>query len=320
MNKKLLTLAVAGALAIGSGAAIADVKLYGKFNMNINGGDGIGTDTTTGEDTLDLDANGSRLGIRAEDDLGNNMKAWIWSEWKMDPADGVTANQFVNRDTLVGLTGGFGTLAAGNAGSPYKGFVGGLDLFGDTIGDHNTYGVLNPAGPAVSYSNKFDAVSLALAYAPDNGTEGKNGMHGSLSYSSGAMMLGVAFTSSNAAESAAAPNDETQTGMALGVSWKLDNLKLLALYETASNVGNTDGNDETTLGIGAALSSGDNTFKAQYYTTDADDESEGDLIALGMDRSLSKNTSVGVVFANKSPQASGADDLSQYSVGMTVKF
>jgi predicted porin len=146
MQKKLLSLAIAGALAV-PGAAMADVtasgadvKIYGKFHASYDF-----VDTDAGSSADDSDDNtgvfrNSRLGFKGSEDLGNGLKA-IWQvETHLDTAENGTANsgRVGLRNTFVGLAGdSWGKVFLGRHDTPYKTATAKLDIFSDTIADYN---------------------------------------------------------------------------------------------------------------------------------------------------------------------------------------
>jgi len=143
MKKHLIAAAVAGAFAV---PAMAQVTIFGNVDVGYashetKSRDGTAKLKTSG--VMDGNLAGSRLGFRAEEDLGGGMKANIWLEYGMSPtsANGlgqrttsmahqiggsgqvntVTAtggasaqsNSSLARQTYVGLTGGFGGVRLG---------------------------------------------------------------------------------------------------------------------------------------------------------------------------------------------------------------
>lgn len=107
MKKTLIALALT-ALPV---AAMADVVLYGQ----IKGGVGV----TSGDNGADngtitqMEDYGSRIGFKGQEDLGNGLKA-IWQvEQRVSLAGSESSEGWNNRDTFIGLEGGFGKVRAG---------------------------------------------------------------------------------------------------------------------------------------------------------------------------------------------------------------
>ena len=161
MNKKLVTLAVAAALAAPA-VAMADATLYGKLNVGINyvdqneGFKGWGlSDNRVIKYAFDNQFLGiynpfittpqgpsNRLGVKGSEDLGNGLKAIYQIELGFSISDsnnnGAVNNETISmRNTFVGLAGNFGTVLMGRHDTPLKISTGPLDLFADTLADNN---------------------------------------------------------------------------------------------------------------------------------------------------------------------------------------
>lgn len=133
MQKKLIALAIAGL----SSAAFAqtNVTIYGvadgtfdyiKVSSN-NAVGGVGNPSNTR-----VTSNGSHLGFKGTENLGNGMKAIFQFESEVDFASG--ASLALNRDSFVGLNGSFGQVTLGTQTGPTKALGGRLDVnSGDTI-------------------------------------------------------------------------------------------------------------------------------------------------------------------------------------------
>ncbi|MEY6433392.1 porin [Thioalkalicoccus limnaeus] len=171
MNKKMLTLAVAAAMAVPA-AAIADATLYGRVHMSIDYVDvdrnaswvpggvpapGAQPDAVDGQGNLvpgkdftgwNLNSNSraSRLGVRGSEELGFGLKAIYQIEFSVDIANdgrdsaawnGNRGTTLSMRNSFAGLAGDWGTLLAGRHDTPLKISTGKLDLFADTLADMN---------------------------------------------------------------------------------------------------------------------------------------------------------------------------------------
>jgi predicted porin len=129
MNKNLLALAVAGALAA-PGIALAqasNVQIYGLFDMSAlqNRYSGNSAGTIGSVTKYDVFNAASRMGVRGTEDLGNGLKAWFQAELTMFPDGRVPeatnpAGFFGGRNSGVGLEGSWGNALIGAWDSPYK--------------------------------------------------------------------------------------------------------------------------------------------------------------------------------------------------------
>ena len=129
MQKKLIALAVAGLVAAPVFAQY-NVTIYGVADatfdvINASGGSDWNTKTNRYVDTNKNDGsfnrittNSSLIGFKGSEDLGNGLKAVFQFESAVgfDNLGGLAAN----RDSYVGVAGGFGTVIAGNITGPTR--------------------------------------------------------------------------------------------------------------------------------------------------------------------------------------------------------
>ena len=141
MRKKLIGLAVAGALTapLTVYAQGSNVQIYGLMQPSIDFVDNGDDDGHFMQD------NNSRLGFKGTEDLGGGLKAIFQLESRLRFDERGDEGGFVNRDSWVGLAGGFGSVTVGNHQSAYVRSTAALDPFADSIGDYNNimsvYGV-----------------------------------------------------------------------------------------------------------------------------------------------------------------------------------
>jgi predicted porin len=158
MQKKLLTLAVAGALAApGIASAQSSVEVYGYLNMHF----GFwkhkdATDRTANPDVskTDVTSAGSNVGVRGREDLGGGLSAWFQVETNvgLERSNNVAhTSGFASRNSAVGIQGGFGNVFVGQWTSPWAdldalwaiGTVGGFGPVTSIIGRRETTGAAN---------------------------------------------------------------------------------------------------------------------------------------------------------------------------------
>lgn len=117
MKKSLIALTLA-ALPV---AATADVTLYGAIKAgvqtyrSVEHTDGKVSKVETGSEIADF---GSKIGFKGQEDLGNGLKA----VWQLEQGASVagTNTGWGNKQSFVGLKGGFGTIRVGSLNSPLK--------------------------------------------------------------------------------------------------------------------------------------------------------------------------------------------------------
>jgi len=138
MQKKVLALAVAGALAPAAALAqTSTVQIFGTVYVEydyINQGRG-GAAAATGGDIANrksvdfLQAPGSELGFKGEEQLGGGMSAWFQCASTMNfinegPSAGgngsTTTGSLCTRNSALGLKGGWGNFFVGRWDTPFK--------------------------------------------------------------------------------------------------------------------------------------------------------------------------------------------------------
>lgn len=137
MQKKLIALAVAG-LVSAPAFAQSNVTIYGLVDMGFSYRgdhfvDGVGSKTAIDSGV----ANGSRLGFRGTEDLGNGLKAGFVLEQGLYADRGVSAQggRAFGRQSFVSLAGGFGEVRVGRQYTMQNMIHGAYDPFGDgTVG------------------------------------------------------------------------------------------------------------------------------------------------------------------------------------------
>jgi predicted porin len=334
MNKKLIALAVAAALA--PAAALADsgnVTIYGQANASY---DNISTDTDS-QDTLSrISSNSSRLGFKGTEDLGNGLSA-VWQMESSIMLD-TGAGNLGGRNSFVGLSSKtMGTAILGRHDTPYKLGTGSLDVFADTMGDYNSIiGSLNGTiafdsrlGNVAAYiSPTWSGFHFALATVAANETGNLGVANGKAYSATGVYANGPLFASlswEKAKDTAGA--DATATGVAavgtgnsassvkLGLGYTIDALKLGFVYENSNTDGTLVGNgmDRTAYLLNAAYKMGNNTLKAAFAKA-SDGDSTADTsakqITLGVEHAMSKRTAVYALYT-KMDNADGAT----YNIG-----
>ncbi|MDQ3027818.1 MAG: porin [Pseudomonadota bacterium] len=133
MNKKLIALAVAGAcFASDAMAQTANpVTLYGRAYLTLESIEAKGSSPLVRRTRIEDQS--SLLGVRGTEDLGGGLKAFFQLEtaFRLDQA----GTGFANRNSGVGLQGGWGSFLMGRWDSPFKVATIAVDPFGDlTIG------------------------------------------------------------------------------------------------------------------------------------------------------------------------------------------
>src|SRR5467141_508136 len=130
-----------------------------------------------------VDSQNSYLGFRGERKFGNTGLKGIWQIEQSIELDGAVAGVFSNRNTFLGLAGGFGTVKLGNMDTIYKEYGQVEEIFGLTSGNFSSpsnvlsrIGIGNDrsarfherAPNSVQYQTpEFQGFQAGLQYSPD---------------------------------------------------------------------------------------------------------------------------------------------------------
>lgn len=242
MNKKVIALAVAGALfaPLAMAQSSNPVTLYGLVELNFRNVKASGTNGFPARNEIVDEA--SRLGVRGTEDLGGGLKAFFQLEtaFKADQTGGA----FANRNSAVGLQGGFGSFLLGRWDTPFKTY----SLPADPWGDVNAGG---QTGITKDQGNFDRRESNAIQYWLPNisgftgrlhysANEGKGGpvnpytIAGNLSYEAGPVYVGVAYERHN----------------------EQNRAQILTPPATPAAIAAVDGRKETGIGIAPAVTFG----------------------------------------------------------------
>ncbi|HJS36857.1 MAG TPA: porin [Burkholderiales bacterium] len=314
MQKKLLTVAVAGALAAPV-SAMAAVTVYGTIDTGIR----MATDvvTATGTDSLLTVTEGNRTtnrwGLRGSEDLGGGLKAnfTLEGQYASDTGGGPGssaggANQgLFQRKSIVGLSGAAWSV---DLGRDYT-----VNFKTQGIYDPMSYtytGITPAAGNNVAgtrHSNlitagfRFGTGGIRLDYsmgevAGDNTSGTAYGINGDFAF--GNLTLAAAFTTRTVA-TGLAPGDVSVDTLNFGGAWKMGSWTFRAGYsssEYSDDAGTVD--VETPMILAGVQYAFSPTLNGRfgYYTMDFDvagnNVGSRDWLIFALDYYLSKNTTL----------------------------
>jgi len=178
MNKKLMTLAVAGAFAAPAAALAqaSNVQVFGTMYMEYayakQGPISPNIPASTG-DLINVDilqSPGSEIGFKGEESLGGGMTAWFQCSSTADIRGGGSTAGFCSRNSAIGIKGAYGNAFVGNWDMPMKRTAGAARMLSDTgiwgvgrmlFGDSSTFG--NAGSTA---AGTFNAAGVFTAGTP----------------------------------------------------------------------------------------------------------------------------------------------------------
>lgn len=146
MQKKIIALAIAG-LASTAAFAQSNVTIYGVADATF---DSIKTTGKVAGQSIEprhnrISTNSSLIGFKGAEDLGNGLKAVFQFEGSVG-FDGGGAFGGTNRDSYVGVAGGFGTIVAGNLTGPTRAFGVAVDVNAGATGISANSGIIGKFG------------------------------------------------------------------------------------------------------------------------------------------------------------------------------
>ncbi|MBS0545321.1 MAG: porin [Proteobacteria bacterium] len=182
MQKKLIALAVAGLVSVPAFAQ-SNVTIYGIVDMGYAyRGDNV-VDGVKNRNGIDSGiANGSRLGFKGTEDLGNGLKAGFVLEQgiAVDTGTSTQDGKTFGRQSFAYLGGNFGTVALGRQYAPQFVLLDSLDPFstGQVGASNNIYSIEVRLDNLVSYTspswNGFNVVAGYTFSAAGNESRGNN--------------------------------------------------------------------------------------------------------------------------------------------------
>lgn len=258
MQKKIIALAIAG-LASTAAFAQTNVTIYGVADATFDSVKAVNATAGEGNDFKNrnrVTANSSYIGFKGVEDLGNGLKAVFQFENAISQ-DNATGT-WTNRDSFVGVAGGFGTVVAGNLTGPTRAMGARFDVNSGATGIGANTALLGKLGGgagagafdqrinnAVAYvSPTFGGVSAVLAYSTgftttggtanesmgrvSSNTQGNTAWTGGLNYEAGPIYVGYAYTAVNASGNGSLASD----GLGTNIN-KLDDHRLGAMYKAS---------------------------------------------------------------------------------------
>jgi len=244
MQKKIIALAIAG-LASTAAFAQTNVTIYGVADAtfdsvkatggtNAGGVNGATVNAHNAAERLDYNnrnrvtSNSSYIGFKGVEDLGNGLKAVFQFENGLN-TDG-TAGVWNNRDSFVGLAGGFGTIIAGNVTGPTRALGAKFDVNSGATGIGANTALLAKFSGGSGAGHFDQRINNAIAYvSPTVG-----GFNGVLAYSTGFTTTGLGGHESMGADNAAQGN----TAWTLGLNFETGPIYVGYAYTAVNAAGN----------------------------------------------------------------------------------
>jgi len=323
MKKKLIAIAVAAALA--PAAAMADATVYGRVHWSLDSVTGIAAN----KNTLALNSNSSRLGVKGGTDLDGGLKAMFQLESGVNAVGGTdpdgnggnaTGQVFSNaRDMYAGLSGGFGSVTAGRQGGANQ-WVYDSNLFADQLGDAGNFnsgaGVGGRLNQVLIYQTPdLSGFKAGLTFIPASSLDdlgatipvtGKNSSGIKLDYGNAGFGAHLAyFTVGTTTTPVATAIDDDFKNTSIAGSYNFGSGMVTAQYVTTTeDVSGAASKKRNVYNIGGQINLGSSgAVKLQYSKADAlktggtSGTDGASMYALGYDYNFSKNVGMYLVYA-----------------------
>lgn len=304
MKKSLTAVAVLAAIALPFIAHAGDeAEIYGKLNVSADYVD----NAIDGADALDsfyVVTSSSRIGLKGSRDLNSGLKA----SWKVENDIYFGRNtdslggKWGSRDTYVALSGSFGTLVLGRHNTPFKNARSKVDLFKEQPGDSRNIAKLKIKGKSRGWDERgdgilyktpsFNGITLYAQAEPGNGGAIPL-VSTSAVYKVDKLFASIAYEVHNTAP-------ENEAGIRAAAKYSMGAIGIAGFYQQISDQNGVAGETRNSIGGGATYTMEDTTIKAQYLAsgdTDFDADSDGSVLALGVDQKLGKMTTAYLTYA-----------------------
>ncbi|BAZ95280.1 porin [Thiohalobacter sp. COW1] len=340
MDKKLLSTAIAGALAASmSVAANADVTLFGHLDTSLDY-----TDISGGTDDINMNCTTCSVGVKGSEDLGNGLKAIFKLDFQFDmternPSGGAgnsANNAITDRDQWLGLDGGFGKIRFGTISTGYKSTGAMIDPLYRTSLQARDHGLQSSGHTGVGENGRgrmenhvrWDSPSMGgfqaiVDYSFDSNDvdadDGDDTYALTGLYNNGPILAYASYITND--------HGNEDSAWKVGGSYAMGSFKVFGQYEGDDGLlsnpevkpNNIDGADVWHLG--GTFTMGNNMLYAAYGQGDDDStavDTGYDSWTLAATHSMSKRTMVYVGYNNIDADAGGEQD--KFSLGVKHKF
>ena len=345
MKKSLIALAV---LASTGAMAQSSVTLYGIIDVNLQSTKVAGIRTNQIESG---GVSGSRFGLKGSEDLGGGLKALfvLESGFSADTGAGnvtrnaagvVTSSNIFNRQSYVGLAGGFGEVRIGNSSTAFDDIAIATNPLADSILSpanlifNNNY-VSRPGNTIYYATPSFGGLTAAASYSLGENKNTANNPGSStgvasfnVQYAGGPVYASLGYqedkrVTATPAVIAATPGAAYKNTL-LNASYDFGVAKLLGSYEREVTANETKTN-QYQIGVdfpvttALVLSTGYAWSKDKLNGTDGDKRT---AVALGATYSLSKRTSIytGLNYGESKTTAGVKTKADIYAIGVRHAF
>ena len=297
LSKKLTTVLLSVCFAAASSAE--SITVYGKANISAQSSDdGDGSFT-------ELKSNASRVGVKGDLALDDNLSVFYTVEWQVDLANSSGSDNIKSRNQYLGLQGDFGKVLIGRNDTMLKQMSGSVDLFNDYEADlKGLWKGENRVSNSVTYvSPSISGFGFGLTYIAEGSVDGENGVSAGVHYGDKKLKKSNWFASFSidsevngydvqraavqtklgswtigaiAHKQEAINSNSSESGITASAQYSIKKWKLKAQYQSLE--------DENSISIGTDYKLGDSTKAYIWYTNRGLDQSEDkSWLAVGLE-------------------------------------
>jgi predicted porin len=329
MNKKLIVIGIAAALAAPL-VAQAGVEVYGKARVSFDVNNNDNDTPNVEKNNTSVSSNASRIGFKGDEDLGGGLTA-LW-QFETEVAFDTGTWNSANRQSFIGVAGGFGTVLAGRLDTPYKSATNSWDPFIDTKADYNDIMGGSRVSNTLAYMTpNMNGFTGALAYVnpvvdttgtgqgdsitqttPTSTQKKQSAVSLSGNYANGPLNVAAGYEVANklGASKGVGVEPDNFTQWKLGATYTIMEATTLGLIYENQDVGGTI-KDHNNFYLLATHKIGDTTLKLAYTKADkwsgngcyatgtgtSCDQTGADQVSVGVYQSLTKNTEVYALYS-----------------------
>lgn len=306
MNKILHSLAVVSLVPVFANAGeLNQPQFYGKANLSWQ------YVSENDENYTELVSNASRLGVKGSVSLDSGLTGIYQVEVEVDK-DGDSDDLFKQRNTYVGVEGGFGEFIAGYFDTPLKQAQKKVDLFNDLEGDIKSMITRsdNRGENSVQYTSpSFSGFKAKVNVLNSEEENIENGVSSSLSFEQENLYVAVAYDS----------NVEGENINVIRVvgQFTFGPVQLGALFERDEE---NDNSEDGSL-VSVMFKASDKTY-IKVQAGESDILHQGAVTSnVGVDYKLSKKSKVFAYLTHEEYENGDADIENDYAgVGLEIKF
>lgn len=348
MKKTIIALAI-GALSA-SAFAQSNVSIYGAADVSFDSvsSTGSGVAASSLGSRSRVNSNSSFIGFKGAEDLGSGLKAVFQIETTV--AMDAAATFSTARDSFVGISGNFGTVAGGYMSHPYRSTVSSFDVVPAAAGVGAINGIIGNFGRAAAAGNadlfarsqaiayvspEFSGLTASIAYtsnetkASNAGVANPYGISLSARYENGPLKLAYARTDSHDTILGGSPlntaaADSKLTGDFLGASWAFAQTGTTAglVYERLRDNGSVSNEERDAWGVNLRQPVGNGEIAAAYYAAGIRSATGGDVantkanqVVLRYGYNLSKRSQVYALYSQINNGSAAGYNFANNSVG-----